>query len=586
MPHTTLISTLVAGFVLALALGSLATRLRISPLVGYLLAGVAIGPFTPGFVADQELASQLADIGVILLMFGVGLQFSPKELLSVKGIAVPGALLQIAFTTLAGVSLAWAMGWAIGTGLVFGLALSIASTVVVIRALEDRRLLDSEVGRISVGWLIVEDLVLVLAIVMLPTLADALREGSATGGGVAFSELLTSVGLTLGKAAVFVAGMLLVGQRVIPWLLHHIAYSGSRELFRLAILALALGVAFGAAELVGVSFALGAFFAGLVLSESELSQRAAEEALPLRDAFAVLFFVSVGMLFDPAIFVTEPWPVLGTLAVIVLAKPLAAFLVMHMYRYPLYTALTIAASRTQIGEFSFILAGLGLSLGLLPVAGYDLVLAGAMLSIILTPGVFMGIDWAMSYARIAGAAGASEAYASSSTRLSTTQDGQPTPLSEHIVVVGYGRVGRALCATLQERSESFLVIEESQTLAEELRERDIEVIYGHMPAQDVMEAANLAGARCLFIAIPDGFEAGQIAQQVRTAHPELPIIARAHSEAEADHLNKYGADVVVMGERELARAMLDQAFSKPVGPAGYSNEGPSRDPASELTSTK
>lgn len=301
MPHAPLISTLVAGLLLALVLGWLASRLRMSPLVGYLLAGVAVGPFTPGFVADQTLAPQLADIGVILLMFGVGLQFSPKELLSVKAIAVPGALLQISVATLAGTGLAMSMGWSLGAGLVFGLALSVASTVVVIRVLEDQRLLDSDAGRISVGWLIVEDLVMVLAIVMLPSLAGALRPDEAAGGAVDVPQLLSSLAIAVGKTGAFVALMLIVGQRLIPWLLHHIAHTGSRELFRLAILALALGVAFGAAELVGVSFALGAFFAGLVLSESELSQRAAEEALPLRDAFAVLFFVSVGMLFDPAI---------------------------------------------------------------------------------------------------------------------------------------------------------------------------------------------------------------------------------------------------------------------------------------------
>jgi len=567
MTHSPLISTLVIGLVLAFVLGAIADRLRVSPLVGYLLAGVAVGPYTPGFVGNQALASQLAEIGVILLMFGVGLQFSPKELLSVKGIAIPGALLQVVVATAFGSGLAWAMGWPVVAGLVFGLALSVASTVVVIRILDERRLIDSAAGHISVGWLIVEDLVMVVAIVLLPTLSEFAGEGAAATGapaGLSAPAALTAIAITLGKAVAFVAVMLVVGQRVIPWILHHIAHTGSRELFRLGIFALALGVAYGAAEFVGVSFALGAFFAGLVLSESELSQRAAAESLPLRDAFAVLFFVSVGMLFDPAIFVREPWPVIGVLLVIAVAKPTVAFLVMRAFRYPLGTALTVAASRTQIGEFSFILGSLGVGLGLLPETGRDLVLAGAMLSIVATPAFFMALD----YTRPSHANGAAApTTAPSNAAADTTEDLairelKATDLKEHAVVVGCGRVGSVVCEALLREGEPVLVIEERREIVDQLRQRNIEVIGGRAPAPDVMKAANLSGARRLFIAIPDGFEAGQIAGQARSTNPGLQIIARAHSDAEAEHLRKFGADIAIMGERELAHAMLAQAFAR------------------------
>lgn len=570
MTHSLLIPTLVVGLVLAFVLGALANRLRVSPLVGYLLAGVAVGPYTPGFVADQALARDLAEIGIILLMFGVGLQFSPKELLSVKGIAIPGALLQMVVATGFGMGLAWTMGWPVAAGLVFGLALSIASTVVVIRALDERRLLDSQAGRISVGWLIVEDLTMVLTIVLLPTLAAALREGAAASAGQAAllsaPAVLIAIGVTLGKAAIFVAAMLVVGQRVIPWILHHIAHSGSRELFRLGVLALALGVAYGAAELLGVSFALGAFFAGLVLSESALSQRAAAEALPFRDAFAVLFFVSVGMLFDPAIFIREPWPVMGAVFVIIVVKPVTAFLAMRIFRYPLGTALTVAASRTQIGEFSFILAGLGVGFGLLPEAGRDLVLAGAILSIIATPAFFMALDHARPWYATGGKAAAGAPLKEAPAPASAAPERPVTKLTQHAVVVGFGRVGSVVCEGLHRDGERVLVIEERREFMDQLKARDIEVIYGHAPVADVMKAANLADACRLFIAIPDGFEAGQIAEQARLANPKLQIIARAHSDVEAEHLLKYGADVAIVGERELARAMLAQVFARP-GPA-------------------
>jgi CPA2 family monovalent cation:H+ antiporter-2 len=568
MTHSPLISTLVVGLVLAFLFGAVANRLRVSPLVGYLLAGVAVGPYTPGFVADQTLAHELAEIGVILLMFGVGLQFSPKELLSVKAIAVPGALFQILLASACGTGLGWAIGWPPAAAVIFGLSLSVASTVVALRALEERRLLGTEIGRISVGWLIAEDLAMVLAIVVLPPLAVVLA-GEQTPDQAAMpvsaTGVLTLVGLAIGKAAAFVAVMLVVGQRAIPWMLHHIAHTGSRELFRLGVLALALGVAYGAAELIGVSFALGAFFAGLVLSESELSQRAAEESLPLRDAFAVLFFVSVGMLFDPGIFLREPWPVIGTVFVITIVKPAAAYAALTLFRRPRGTALIVAASRTQIGEFSFILAGMGVSLALLPETARDLILAGAMLSIVATPAYFFAVERALPWLAKRTGETPAPVPAESPARTPPAEPAElpRLALANHVVVIGYGRVGQVICDILRRRGEDFAVIEERFDLVDRHRDNGIDIVHGHAPAADMLEAVNLAGARRLFIAIPDGFEAGQIAEQARAVNPGLQIIGRAHSDAEAEHLLKYGADIAVLGEFELATAMLEQAFAPP-----------------------
>src|SRR4051812_10696169 len=387
--HTSLVPTIVIGIVLAFAFGAVAHRLKASPLVGYLLAGVVIGPFTPGFVADQTIANELSEIGIILLMFGVGLQFSLQELLSVRAIAVPGAIAQIIVASALGAALARLLGWPLGGGLVFGVALSVASTVVVLRSLQERRLLDTERGRIAVGWLVVEDLVMVLVLVFLPALGDLTHGIRALD----FSSIALPLAITLGKFGTFIALMWFVGRRVIPWLLHYVAHTGSRELFRLAVLAIALGVAYGAATLFEVSFALGAFFAGMILSESTLSQRAAQETLPLRDAFAVLFFVSVGMLFNPSVVVSHPLALLATLLIIMVGKSAVAYAVMRLFRHPESTALMIAASRAQAGEFSFILAALGVSLGLLPPGGRVLFLPAALFSIVLTPFLFAAADW-------------------------------------------------------------------------------------------------------------------------------------------------------------------------------------------------
>ncbi|MEA2927760.1 MAG: monovalent cation:H+ antiporter-2, family, partial [Hyphomicrobiales bacterium] len=439
-----LISTVVIGLVLAFAFGALAHRVRISPLVGYLLAGIVIGPFTPGFIADQSIANQLAELGVILLMFGVGLQFSMHELLSVRAIAVPGVIAQIVAATLLGMGLARLLDWTLGAGLVFGLALSVASTVVVLRTLTERRLIDTERGKLAVGWLVVEDLAMVLVLVFLPALAQV-----AAGGSVTFALVALPLAITLGKFAAFGALMWVVGRRVIPWLLHYVAHTGSRELFRLSVLAIALGVAYGAATLFEVSFALGAFFAGMILSESTLSQRAAQETLPLRDAFAVLFFVSVGMLFNPSVILGHPFSLLATLIIVIAAKSALAYLVMRLFRRSQSTALMIAASRAQIGEFSFILAGLGISLGVLPELGRDLVLAAALISILLTPFLFTAADWIYAHHEPPKVP-AETAPAPQPVETPTREPVPVTGLTNHVVLVGYGRVGSVVGAALKE----------------------------------------------------------------------------------------------------------------------------------------
>ena len=553
--HTPLIATIVAALALAFVLGAVANRLRISPLVGYLLAGVVVGPYTPGFVADQGLATQLAEIGVILLMFGVGMRFSLHELLSVKAIAVPGALVRIAIVSLIGVGFGALLGWTPGGGFIFGLALSVASTVVLLRLLQERRLLDSEWGRIAVGWLVVEDLAMVLTLVLLPAVA-AFFSADGTPRNLGLQDIGLAVLITLGKVAAFLGLMLLVGRRVIPWILHYVAHTGSRELFRLAVLVVALGVAYGAAVLFGVSFALGAFFAGMVLAESELSQQAANETLPLRDAFAVLFFVSVGMLFDPTIILRDPWAVLATVFLIIVGKTGIAFLIVRAFHHPVATALTISVSLAQIGEFSFILAALGLELGLMPERGRDLILAGAIVSIILNPVLFSGLDWLRPRLE---------------RRLGTTTDADQPPaepeplpvtsLRDHAVLIGYGRVGSAVAEWLRDAGIRMYVIEGSDKAVEGLRVSGIEAIAGNAASPEVLATANLPEAAQLFVAVPNAFEAGQIVQQARKLNPHLLIIARAHFDAEVDYLKNLGADDTIMGERQIARAMFDRAFA-------------------------
>ncbi len=561
MPHyTPLITTIVAALTLAWAFAAVAHRLKLPPLVGYLLAGIAIGPFTPGFVADQNIANELAEIGVILLMFGVGLHFSLEDLLSVRKIAVPGALAQILCATLLGAGLAMWLGWPLGAGLVFGLALSVASTVVLLRALQERRLIETERGRIAVGWLIVEDIAMVLALVLLPVVAGLL---TGAGAGTSVAEVALAIGLTGAKIAAFVAIMLIVGKRVIPWILHAMAHSGSRELFRLSVLAIALGTAFGAAMLFGVSFALGAFFAGMILSESKLSQQAASETLPLRDAFAVLFFVSVGMLADPMIVVREPVPVMATVFIVVVGKSLAAYAIVRVFGYSNPTALTISASLAQIGEFSFILANLGVDLALLPEQGRDLILIVAIISILLNPFLFSALDRLLARPEMTPG----EPVAAREGTAGPREKIRPTKLEGHIVLIGHGRVGSFISQALGRGKDPLFVIEDDKEEVAALKKRGIAALAGNAADPEIIAAANLSAARCLLVAIPDGFEGGQVVRQARAINPTLPIIARAHSEEEIDHLKRHGADIVVMSEHEIAKSILDNVTTVARKPA-------------------
>src|SRR5215471_11615574 len=552
MASSPLIAILVVGIGLAFVFGAVAHRLKMSPIAGYLLAGVVVGPFTPGFVADSNLTSQLADVGVILLMFGVGLHFSLKDLLAVRRIVIPGALAQMSIVTALGILVAWVIGWPLGAGLVYGLALSVASTVVLTRALQERHLMETERGHVAMGWLIFQDLLTVLALVLIPPLAMVLKGTATVPAAFGFGSLLAAIGLTFGKLAAFVALMLIVGRRAIPAMLHYIAYTGSRELFRLAVLSVALGVAFAAAELFGVSFALGAFFGGLILSESQLSQRAAEESLPLRDAFAVLFFVSVGMLFNPRVILSAPGPLIATIAVVMIGSAGSALLMVRVFKRPLADAVLIAAGLAQIGEFSFILSGLGISLGIVPSEARDLILGTSIISIFANPFLFTAAEqWKIRQEPKAVAAAPRKA-----------RQLQPTSLKDHAILIGYGRVGQLVGENLVKEGWPFLVIETATDLVERLRASSTEVISGNAAEEEVLHAANLAAARLLLVAIPNGFEAGQIIEQARAANPDIEIVARAHFDAEVDYLFARGANTVIMGEREIARTMMDYARAK------------------------
>ncbi len=573
MPHdTTLIATIVMGLVLAFALGFLASRLRLPPLVGYLLAGIAVGPHTPGFVGDAGLAGQVAELGVILLMFGVGLHFSLDDLIATRRIALPGAMVQIATATTIGAGLVHLWGWSLAEGVVFGLALSVASTVVLLRALDRRNALETEDGRIAVGWLIVEDLAMILALVLLPALADMLEDAAArdaTADG-SLRGALVAIALTFGKAGLFIALMLSIGRRVMPALLAAVARVGSRELFTLSVLAVALGIAFAAALLFGVSFALGAFLAGVVLSESDLSHRAAANMLPLQDAFAVLFFVSVGMLFDPGILVRAPLAVLAVLAIIVIGKSVAAFAIVVAFGYPVATALVVSASLAQIGEFSFILAGLGLSLGLLPAAGRDLILAGALFSITLNPFVFAAADrlgaWLDARALRrpangrAGAGRASGGRAGEATESSAGGGALGRIDGNHAVIVGFGRVGEAIGLALDAWDLPYVVIEREHRRVRELRGRGIHVVHGDATAPGVLASAEIGRARLLIAAIAHGLEARRVLEMARQANPSIDTVVRTHSEAELADLETAGVGLAVFAERELALGMMVYAL--------------------------
>lgn len=566
MSHSmSLITTIAVGLGLAMIMGLVASRLRMPPLVGYLLAGIIIGPGTPGFVADMELTAQLAEIGVILLMFGVGLHLSLDDLLSVRRIAVPGAIVQMGVATILGMAAALVWGWTAGEAFVFGLSLSCASTVVLLRALEDRGQLETVNGRIAVGWLVVEDLVTVLALVLLPVLAGFLGGVDAAVQAGPGESLWVVLAITFGKLAAFMALMLIVGRRLFPRLLFWVARSGSRELFTLCVIATALGVAYGSARLFDVSFALGAFFAGMMMRESEFSHRAADESLPLRDAFSVLFFVSVGMLFDAQVLIDQPIRALTVVGIIMIGKTLAAIVLVLLFRYPLNTALTVGASLAQIGEFSFILAGLGMTLGLLTGEAQSLIVAGALISIALNALVFTAIEPAQAWIR---------QRSSLARRLERRDD----PLAElpmsvdqsrltgQVVLVGYGRVGRRIAEALRERKIPFVVAEQNREVVEMLRARDIAAVSGDASDPAVLIQAHIARAGMLVIATPDPVKVRKMIETARLLNPKAEIVLRTHSEEEAEFLQKENIGKVFMGEHELALGMTRHVLERMAPP--------------------
>jgi CPA2 family monovalent cation:H+ antiporter-2 len=552
-PHSvSLITTLAAALGLALLLGFVAIRLRVTALVGYLMAGIILGPFTPGFVADGDIASQLAEIGVMLLMFGVGLHFSLGDLLEVRRIALPGAALQIVVATAMGTALATSWGWSLTSGIVFGLAMSVASTVVLLRALERLGQLRTMNGRIAIGWLLVEDLVMVLALVMLPALAGAGTSGAGLAAGL--------LG-TLAQVGLFIALMLIVGRRLFPWLLWQVARTGSRELFTLCVIAAAIGIAYGAGRLFGVSFALGAFVAGMVLRESDLAYRAAEESLPLRDAFSVLFFVSVGMLFDPRVVLEEPLRLLGVMAIIVLGKSAAAFALVLGFRYPLNTALTVSASLAQIGEFSFILAGLGVSLGLMPAVGQSLILAGAILSIALNPLVFGMIEPVQRWIRSrSGLARALEQRDDPLAQLPNTVSSES--VTAHVVIVGYGRVGGRIGERLAKAGVPVVIAEENREIVDGLRSRGVHAVVGDASEPAVLAQAHIARARLLVIATPNTVGVRRMLETARMLNPRIEIVVRTHSEEEAELFRREQVDKVFFAEHELALGMVQWVLER------------------------
>jgi CPA2 family monovalent cation:H+ antiporter-2 len=550
--NVSLITTIAAAFGLALILGVIAVRLKLPALVGYLLAGIIIGPATPGYVADLHIASQLSEIGVMLLMFGVGLHFSVKDLMSVKNIAVPGAIVQMGLATLLGFFVAQSWGWTFGEALVFGLCLSCASTVVLLKALEAKGVLESRNGQIAVGWLVVEDLATVLVLVLLPPLATLLG-GTATVA-TETGPLWWTISQTLLQVAAFVVLMLVVGRRVFPWLLWQVASTGSRELFTLAVIAGAISIAYGAAELFHVSFALGAFFAGMVMRESEFSHRAAEESLPLRDAFSVLFFAAVGMLFEPAILVEQPLHVLIVLAIIVLGKFFAAFVLVLLFRYPLNSALTVAASLAQIGEFSFILAGLGMTLGLLPQEGMSLILAGALLSIALNPLLFAMVSplntWVLKRSALARKL---DSRADPFSELPMDTDRKY--LENQVVLVGYGRVGRRIAAGLSAQNIPFVVADKDHDRVEQLRQSGIPAVFGDATQVEVLIQAHILHAAVLVIATPETIDVRKTVQSARQVNPVIQVILRTHNEDEVELLKQEQLGQVFLGEDELAQSM-------------------------------
>jgi CPA2 family monovalent cation:H+ antiporter-2 len=548
-----LITTIAVGLIAAFVGGFVAKRLGLPPIVGYIAAGVLIGPFTPGVSADPTIASELAEIGIILLMFGVGIEFSIRDLLSVRGIAIPGAIGQIIVATLLGIALGAALGWGIGGGIVLGLSLSVASTVVVLRVLTDRGEVDTPQGRIAIGWLIVEDLVTVVILVLLPVLSPML--GGSGDPNVEPATRFLDISVALGKAAFFAVIMVVAGARLVPRLLGAVANEGSKELFTLAVLALALGLAWLASEVFGVSFALGAFLAGAVVSESDTSHQALADALPLRDAFAVLFFVSVGMLLDPATLAAMPLAVAAVVAVIVVGKGLFKLGAVLLYGYPVRVALTVGAGLAQVGEFSFILGTVGLSLGLLPAEGFQLIVAGALISIALNPLVFRLADGLEP--RLQSSPLVQRLLERRAGRLASLEPVTgDAPFRLHAILCGYGQVGRMIARAMDRRGFTYVVITQQRHEVERLRARGVAALYGDASNAELLKEAHVATARVVIVAGDDAHVTHLIVDQARTLNPAVDFVVRTHSDEEVAQLRALTPKVQpIHGQRELAVQM-------------------------------
>ena len=554
MPHDVdLIILLAVGFGMALIFGYIAARLRLPPLIGYLIAGIIISPNTPGIVGDIHLANQLAELGVMFLMFGVGMHFSLNDLLQVRRIALPGAILQIAVATLLGIGVSMYWGWSFGSALIFGLSLSCASTVVLLKALGDRGLLDSVNGKIAVGWLLVEDLVMVLALVLLPATAMLLG-GHALPGTDTSQSIWLTIGITLLKVTGFIAFMLIIGKRLVPMIMQFVARLGSRELFTLTVVAAAVSIAYGSYAVFGVSMALGAFFAGMVVKESDFSHRAEEETLPLREIFSILFFVSVGMLFDPSILIEEPLRILAVIAIIMVGKTLAAIALVLFFRYPINTALTVGASLAQIGEFSFILATLGLSLGLLTPDAQNLILAGALFSITLNSFVFSAIEpvqrWIRERSHLARLL---ERSADPLAMLPDEVD--QAYLRDQVVIIGYGGVGRRISENLIQQNIKVVIAEENREIVEKLRSQGIAAVSGEATEPNVLIQAHIQHARLLVISPMDILDIHRIVDISKQLTPEIQVLICAESKEEAAVIRQENLGEVFYAKEEMAKNM-------------------------------
>ena len=548
-----LLTTVALGLSTAFICGIIAHKLRLPAIVGFLMAGIIIGPFTPGYVADSHVAEQLSEIGIVLLMFGVGLHFSLKDLMDVRKIALPGAIVQIMVATGLGAVVAHCWGWPIQSGLMFGLACSVASTVVLLRALDDNHLTQTANGRIAIGWLIVEDLVMVLALVFVPTLASF---GESHDGNLLDEGVIETIAISVIKIALFVIFMLVVGVRVLPWVLNLVAATRSRELFTLAVFAVAVGVAFGAGKIFGVSFALGAFFSGMMIRESDLSHEVAERALPFQDAFAVLFFVSVGMLFNPSILVSHPTEVLACVLIIMVGKSAAAFLIVMLFRYPLKTALLVSAGLAQIGEFSFILITMGVSLKILPPEGSDIVLAGALISISLNPLTFLGSRFIYQYLE-RNKFLSRHFLMGDEDGLAHLTDEEVEEIRRTVILVGAGQVGGFICDNIEAKQTELVIIETNRERVEALRQQGYHAIAGDAGSEETLREALIHKAKAMIVVIPDPFEAGRIVDAAREVRPDIKIIVvdRYHNNDQAvyDH---HSIDVKVRSFEEVGRKIL------------------------------